>query len=212
MISHKDSRFASGRTFEIVEPLRQIVGIENDRRDANRPGERPAPDLVDARDPSMAACERLALEVEVGRDRQGRRGAHPSSSSVTRRSQQIGWVCSSASYRSRRAAAKMMRRKRRWKRSQFITAGTARIKGSRIEMETPNPLLEHVATVFAAVPGVVAVVLGGSRASGAAHSASDYDIGLYFRESAGLDVGRLLEAAKGLVDDPGAAAVTEVGG
>jgi hypothetical protein len=79
-------------------------------------------------------------------------------------------------------------------------------------METPDPLLEHVAPVFAAVPGVVAVVLGGSRASGAAHSASDYDIGLYFRESAGLDVGRLLEAAKGLVDDPGAAAVTEVGG
>ena len=48
-------------------------------------------------------------------------------------------------------------------------------------METPDPLLEHVAPVLAAVPGVVAVVLGGSRASGAAHSASDYDIGLYFR-------------------------------
>jgi hypothetical protein len=79
-------------------------------------------------------------------------------------------------------------------------------------METPDPLLERVSPVLAAAPGVVAVVLGGSRASGASHSASDYDIGLYFRESAGLDVGRLLEAVKGLVDDPEAASITEVGG
>jgi hypothetical protein len=79
-------------------------------------------------------------------------------------------------------------------------------------METPDPLLDRVTPVLAAVPGVVAVVLGGSRASGAAHSGSDYDLGLYFRRDAGLDVGGLLEAAKGLVDDPGAAAVTEVGG
>jgi predicted nucleotidyltransferase len=79
-------------------------------------------------------------------------------------------------------------------------------------METPDPLLERVAPALAAVPGVVAVVLGGSRASGAAHPGSDTDIGLYFRESAGLDVGRLLEAVKGLVDEPEAAAVTEVGG
>jgi hypothetical protein len=79
-------------------------------------------------------------------------------------------------------------------------------------MEAPDPLLDRVTPVLAAVPGVVALVLGGSRASGAAHSASDYDLGLYFRQAAGLDVGRLLEAVKGLVDDPGAAAVTEVGG
>jgi hypothetical protein len=79
-------------------------------------------------------------------------------------------------------------------------------------MQTPDPLLERLSPVLAAVPGVIALVLGGSRASGAAHSSSDYDLGLYFREDAGLDVGRLLEAAKGLVDDPSAAAVTEVGG
>jgi hypothetical protein len=50
-----------------------------------------------------------------------------------------------------------------------------------------------------------------SRAPGAAHAASDTDIGLYFSERAGLDVARLLEAAKGLVDDPAAARLTEVG-
>ena len=79
-------------------------------------------------------------------------------------------------------------------------------------METPDPLLERISPVLAAVPGVAAVVLGGSRASGAAHSASDTDIGLYFSERAGLDVGALLEAVKGQVDDPSAASITEVGG
>jgi hypothetical protein len=55
-------------------------------------------------------------------------------------------------------------------------------------------------------------VLGGSRARGAARSASGYDLGLYFSESAGLDVGCLLAAVKDLVDDPSDAALTEVGG
>jgi hypothetical protein len=75
----------------------------------------------------------------------------------------------------------------------------------------PDPLLERVSPALAAVPGVVAVSLGGSRATGAAHASSDYDIGLYFRERVGLDVTRLLEVAKGLVDEPAATQVTEVG-
>ena len=81
-----------------------------------------------------------------------------------------------------------------------------------MQTETPNPLLERISPVLAAVPGVAAIVLGGSRASGAAHPASDTDIGLYFSERAGLDVGALLEAVKGQVDDPSAASITEVGG
>jgi predicted nucleotidyltransferase len=79
-------------------------------------------------------------------------------------------------------------------------------------METPNPLLERVSAALATVPGVVAIALGGSRATGAAHAASDCDVGLYFSERAGLDVERLLKVVKGLVDDPAAAKVTEVGG
>ncbi len=79
-------------------------------------------------------------------------------------------------------------------------------------METPDPLLERVLPVLATVPGVAAVALGGSRATGAAHAGSDYDIGLYFHERAGLDVPHLLEVVKGLVDDPSAATVTRVGG
>ena len=65
-----------GERLEIVDPEWQIVGIENDRGDPDRPGERAAPDLIDARDPSMAAGESLALEIEVrrGRRRERRRG------------------------------------------------------------------------------------------------------------------------------------------
>jgi Nucleotidyltransferase domain len=79
-------------------------------------------------------------------------------------------------------------------------------------METPDPLVERVAPILAAVPGVVAIALGGSRARGAAHPGSDTDLGLYFSEGGALDVKRLLDAVKGLVDDPRAAAITEVGG
>ncbi len=79
-------------------------------------------------------------------------------------------------------------------------------------MDAPDPLLERVSPPLAVVPGVVAVVLGGSRAPGAAHASSDYDIGLYFNEHAGLDVDRLRGVVRSLVDEPAAAQVTEVGG
>jgi hypothetical protein len=79
-------------------------------------------------------------------------------------------------------------------------------------METPDKVLERLTPVLAAVSGVAAVALGGSRASGAAHAESDCDIGLYFSDDAGLDVAGLLAAVKGMVDDPEAAVVTDVGG
>jgi len=79
-------------------------------------------------------------------------------------------------------------------------------------MDLPDPLLNRVSASVGAVPGVVAVVLGGSRATGAAHASSDTDIGLYFSERAGLDVDRLRDVVRGLVDEPAAAQVTEVGG
>jgi hypothetical protein len=78
-------------------------------------------------------------------------------------------------------------------------------------METPDPLLDRASAALAAVPGVAAVALGGSRAPGAAHASSDTDIGLYFSEPTGLDIPRLLEVVRGLVDEPAAAHVTEVG-
>ena len=72
--------------------------------------------------------------------------------------------------------------------------------GYHVQMEMPDPLLERVLTALVAVPGVVSVVLGGSRAAGVAHASSDYDIGLYFSEHTGLDVERLRDGARSLVD------------
>jgi hypothetical protein len=76
----------------------------------------------------------------------------------------------------------------------------------------PDALLERLTPPLAGVPGVVAIVLGGSRARGTATESSDYDVGLYYDAAAELDTGRLLAVVKGLVDDPAAAAVTRVGG
>jgi hypothetical protein len=41
--------------------------------------------------------------------------------------------------------------------------------------------VEHLAARLAAIPGVVAVTLGGSRAAGTAVAGSDWDFGLYYR-------------------------------
>lgn len=74
-----------------------------------------------------------------------------------------------------------------------------------------DPLLTRLTSVLADVPGVQAVVLGGSRARGSAHAASDYDIGLYFKTAIPLDTERVLAAAKDIADDPGTTTVTLVG-
>jgi predicted nucleotidyltransferase len=79
-------------------------------------------------------------------------------------------------------------------------------------MDTPDTLLERISRATTVVPGVVAVALGGSRATGAAHASSDTDIGLYFNERVGLHVERLRDVLRSLVDEPAAAQVTEVGG
>jgi predicted nucleotidyltransferase len=75
-----------------------------------------------------------------------------------------------------------------------------------------DSLLERIVPRLAEVPGVVAVVLGGSRSRGTGVPTSDYDIGLYFGGDRCLDTERLLETARDLVDDPAAAEVTAVGG
>jgi len=43
--------------------------------------------------------------------------------------------------------------------------------------------VEHLAARLAAIPGVVAVTLGGSRATNTAVEGSDWDFGLYYRDS-----------------------------
>ncbi|HSK01540.1 MAG TPA: nucleotidyltransferase domain-containing protein [Kofleriaceae bacterium] len=64
--------------------------------------------------------------------------------------------------------------------------------------ELPQPL-EELVDALAAMPGAVAVVLGGSRAAGGNDAASDWDLGVYYRGS--IDTGALAE--RGTVHPPG---------
>jgi hypothetical protein len=79
-------------------------------------------------------------------------------------------------------------------------------------MAEPNDevLIGRLVRAFGGVPGIRAIVLGGSRARGEATPASDYDLGLYYESDSQIDVGRLAKAAVLL---PGAASssVTAVG-
>jgi Nucleotidyltransferase domain len=73
-------------------------------------------------------------------------------------------------------------------------------------------LLGRLTAELSKVPGVRAIVLGGSRARGVASPRSDYDIGLYYQESDPLDVA-LLQGVVAALDDAGpTASVTPIGG
>lgn len=75
-----------------------------------------------------------------------------------------------------------------------------------------NEICERVAARLAAVDGVAAVALGGSRARGTAREDSDADLGLYYEPAAPFALDRLELAARelddrhagGLVTPPGA--------
>jgi hypothetical protein len=64
--------------------------------------------------------------------------------------------------------------------------------------DLPQPVAELV-DVLAAMPGTVAVVLGGSRGLGSSDAASDWDLGLYYRGT--IDLTAL--GARGVVNPPG---------
>ena len=58
-------------------------------------------------------------------------------------------------------------------------------------MQTARPIdlpsaVEALVDELAAIPGVIAVVLGGSRANGSSDATSDWDLGLYYRGSLDL--------------------------
>ncbi|HKU96549.1 MAG TPA: nucleotidyltransferase domain-containing protein [Vineibacter sp.] len=71
-------------------------------------------------------------------------------------------------------------------------------------------LLARIVETLAPVPGIRAIVLGGSRARGTATPHSDYDIGLYYDGQAPFDHAVLSRATARL--DDGAATVTPIGG
>jgi hypothetical protein len=76
--------------------------------------------------------------------------------------------------------------------------------------ENDERLLDRLTAELSKVPGVRAIVLGGSRARGVATPRSDYDIGLFYQESDPLDVA-LLRGVVATLDDAGpAASVTPI--
>ena len=70
---------------------------------------------------------------------------------------------------------------------------------ARRALDLPHAIAELV-DVLAAMPGAVAVVLGGSRVAGTSDADSDWDLGLYYRGT--IDLAAL--AAHGPVHPPGA--------
>ena len=64
--------------------------------------------------------------------------------------------------------------------------------GPRLSDRLYSWRVEHLAPILARIPGVVAVALGGSRASGLAIAGSDWDFGLYYRGRIDTDAIRAL--------------------
>ena len=66
-----------------------------------------------------------------------------------------------------------------------------------------DPVLGCLIEALRPVPGLAALVLGGSRGRGTAGPHSDYDLGLYYDPQVPLDVAALRSAVAPLADDPG---------
>lgn len=71
-------------------------------------------------------------------------------------------------------------------------------------------LLDRLVRALGGVPGIRAIVLGGSRARGEATAQSDYDIGLYYEPGDPIDIGWLAKAAM-LLAGAASSSVTAIG-
>jgi predicted GNAT family N-acyltransferase len=83
-------------------------------------------------------------------------------------------------------------------RPEFVEAGIAHRKMEKTEPRAPEgegwrqlhaDWLRALVDELAALPGVEAVVLGGSHARGHSHAGSDVDLGLLYRDARPIDIG-----------------------
>ncbi|MGM1048531.1 MAG: nucleotidyltransferase domain-containing protein [Bacillota bacterium] len=77
---------------------------------------------------------------------------------------------------------------------------------------TVDEIVKYVSNELEHVPGVVGIVLGGSRARGNHKLASDIDIGIYYDEQAGFDIEEMNRVAEKLDDEQRGKLVTPLGG
>ena len=70
---------------------------------------------------------------------------------------------------------------------------------------------KDVSKALGSIPGIVGVVLGGSRARGTHRADSDIDIGIYYDESLDFDVNEVGKAATSLDDEHGENVVSSLG-
>src|SRR5688572_3584579 len=73
-------------------------------------------------------------------------------------------------------------------------------------------LIQDIVSEVKTVSGVKAVVLGGSRARGTDHSASDVDLGIYYDPRHSLDLSELANIATKLDDEHRTELITPIGG
>jgi predicted nucleotidyltransferase len=72
-------------------------------------------------------------------------------------------------------------------------------------------ILDMISQELQSVPGIVGVVLGGSRARGTNHPNSDIDIGIYYNESEGFKVSEIHKIASKIDDEHRENIVTSLG-
>ncbi|MEJ8545069.1 nucleotidyltransferase domain-containing protein [Brevibacillus borstelensis] len=77
---------------------------------------------------------------------------------------------------------------------------------------TAQKIIEEVASSLQDLPGIVGIVLGGSRARGTHRPSSDIDIGIYYDEAAGFDVNEIGRIATKLDDEHRQNIITPLGG
>ena len=78
-------------------------------------------------------------------------------------------------------------------------------------MATVNNIIQDIKEELYGLPGVVGVVLGGSRARGTHSPDSDIDIGIYYDESEGFNTNDIDKAAFNLNDDKKEHLITSLG-
>ncbi|WP_039071244.1 nucleotidyltransferase domain-containing protein [Brevibacillus sp. FSL L8-0520] len=76
---------------------------------------------------------------------------------------------------------------------------------------TVQKIIEDVAKHLQGVPGVVGIVLGGSRARGTHRPTSDIDIGIYYDEAGGFDAAEIGKIATKLDDEHRENIITPLG-